>query len=150
LKIAEIGANTTIYENTGLNSATKYWYRVRSVNASGPSAFSNVANATTLDVVPNAPARLTATTVNYEQINLSWEDVSGNETGFQIERSTNGTAFNKIADVAANVKTYQSKGLSSETKYYFRVRAVNAIGNSGYSNVADATTTKAPIPDAPI
>ncbi|MCE6988556.1 fibronectin type III domain-containing protein [Dyadobacter sp. CY323] len=148
-KITDINANTTTYENTGLQPATKYWYRVRSVNGSGPSIFSNIADATTLDVVPNAPARLSATTVNYEQINLAWEDVSGNETGFQIERSTNGTTFNKIADLGANVKTYESKGLNAETKYYFRIRAVNAIGNSPYSNVADATTAKAPIPDAP-
>ncbi|MCF2489887.1 fibronectin type III domain-containing protein [Dyadobacter sp. CY347] len=148
-KIADINANTTTYENIGLQPATRYWYRVRSVNGSGPSIFSNIADATTLDVTPNAPGRLSATTISYDQINLEWEDVSGNETGFQLERSTNGTTFTKIADLGANVKSYQNKDLSSETKYYFRIRAVNAIGPSGYSNVADATTRKAPIPDKP-
>lgn len=148
-KIADIEANTTTNANTGLQPATKYWYRVRSVNGSGPSGFSNIADATTLDVEPNAPGRLSATAVSHDQINLEWEDVSGNETGFQIERSTNGTTFTKIADLAANVKSYQNKDLSSETKYYYRIRAVNAIGPSAYSNVADATTRKAPIPDKP-
>jgi hypothetical protein len=38
-------------------------------------------------------------------------DNSTNETGFRIERSTNGTSFSQIATVGANVQTYASTGL---------------------------------------
>ncbi|KQS34059.1 fibronectin type III domain-containing protein [Dyadobacter sp. Leaf189] len=148
-KIADLNENATTFENRDLQPATKYWYRVRSRNNSGISGFSNVASATTPDVVPVTPGRLNATAVSYQQIDLTWEDLSGNEKGFQLEWSDNGTSFTKLADLGENVKNYQHKGLKSETRYYYRIRAVNAVGASGYSNVAEAVTGKAPIPDKP-
>ena len=149
VKIADLASNTIAYQNTGLSPATKYWYRVRAVNTANPSVFSNVANATTIDVVPLTPANLAATVINYGQIDLAWSDVSRNEAGFQLERSTDGTNFTKIADLAANAVTYQDKTAASLTKYYYRVRAINPIGPSAYSNIVTATTPQAPIPDKP-
>src|SRR5262249_32580130 len=46
-QIATVGANVTIYTNTGLASATTYFYRVRATNSGGDSAFSVEASATT-------------------------------------------------------------------------------------------------------
>lgn len=148
-KIGEAGANATSYQSTGLAPATRYWYRVRAKNSVNPSAYTNVADATTKDVVPNAPRGLTAVAVSYQQIDVAWTDASGNETGFEIELSTNGTTFSKLGTTAKNVAAYQSKGLKELTTYYYRVRAVNAIGNSEYSEIAQARTPKAPIPDKP-
>ncbi|MDX1905266.1 MAG: S8 family serine peptidase [Thermonemataceae bacterium] len=48
-EIASLGANVTSYSNTGLSANTTYYYRVRAYNAGGNSAYSNTANATTLD-----------------------------------------------------------------------------------------------------
>ena len=47
-RIATVGANVTTYSNTGLSSNTSYRYRVQAFNASGTSAYSNIATATTL------------------------------------------------------------------------------------------------------
>ena len=46
--IATVGANVTTYANTSLSRNTAYRYRVRAYNASGNSAYSNIASATTL------------------------------------------------------------------------------------------------------
>jgi hypothetical protein len=46
-QIATTGANATTYNNTGLAASTTYFYRVRANNASGDSAYSNEASATT-------------------------------------------------------------------------------------------------------
>lgn len=44
---ATVGTGVTTFNNTGLTASTTYFYRVRAENASGNSAWSNEANATT-------------------------------------------------------------------------------------------------------
>ena len=98
---------------------------------------------------PTAPSNLAVSVVSSSQLNLVWVDHSGIETGFKVERSTSsGSGFSQIGTTAANDVTYSSTGLSSGTTYYYRVRAYNGAGNSGYSNTAHATT-KDVIPGAP-
>ena len=46
-QIATVGANVTSYSNTGLTANTRYRYRVRAFNASGNSAYSNIATEKT-------------------------------------------------------------------------------------------------------
>ncbi len=46
ITIATLPANTTTYTNTGLTKGRKYYYRVRAVNSTGNSAWSNSAFAT--------------------------------------------------------------------------------------------------------
>lgn len=149
-KITDLGPNVTTYQHTGLTPATRYWYRVLAKNSAGKSAYSNIANATTRQVAPNAPSGLTAAAVSTSQIDLKWTDNAGNETGYQVERSLNGTAFTKIADLAANITVYQNTGLVAATEYFYRVRAINAAGASAYSNTGSAKTQNVPVPDAPV
>jgi titin len=89
-------------------------------------------------VLPTPPTSLTATAVSASQINLAWTDTSNNETGFKIERSTDGVTFTQIGTAGTNAASYSSTGLSSGMRYYYRVRAYNAAGNSSYSNAASA------------
>ena len=99
------------------------------------------ANSSTPGQTPAAPTNLVATAISSSQIGLSWTDNANNETGFQIQRSTNGVNFALIATVGANVTTYTNNGLTAGTTYYYRIRAFNSSGNSALSNVASATTT---------
>ncbi len=144
-QIATVGANVTTYSNTGLQNNTTYYYRVRAYNSTADSAYSNESSATT-GAVPSAPSNLTAATVSSSQINLSWKDNSNNELGFKIERKTAGGSYVQIAALGANTTAYSDTGLSSNTTYYYRVRAYNAVGNSAYSN---ETTVATGVPAAP-
>jgi hypothetical protein len=92
-------------------------------------------------VSPSTPSNLVAVAGSASQIGLSWQDNSANETGFRIESRIGLTgAWLLVATVGANVRTYQNIGLLPETPYYYRVRAFNSSGNSGWSNVAFAAT----------
>ncbi len=95
----------------------------------------------TVGPTPLPPSNLRATPVSSTQINLAWTDNSNNESGFEIERSPNGTSgWARIATVGANITSYNNAGLACNSHYYYRVRAYNTNGNSSYSNVADAAT----------
>ncbi len=95
---------------------------------------------------PAAPTALSATTISNSQINLSWTDNSGtNETGFEVERSLDGSTWTLVATTGQNVNSYSNTGLLGATPYSYRVRAINAGGGSAYTNVSSATTR----PNAP-
>jgi len=96
---------------------------------------------------PSAPSGLTAAVISSSQISLSWTDNSTNETGFEIWRKTgSGGTYSAIATVAANVTTYANTGLTGNTTYYYKVRAYNGGGYSGFSNEAYATTSCSTLP----
>ncbi len=91
---------------------------------------------------PTPPDLLVAVPISQNQITVSWQDNSNNETSFRIERSLNGTTdWAQIATVGANVTTYANIGLTCSTIYHYRVQAYNISGNSDYSNTANATTS---------
>jgi acid phosphatase type 7 len=139
------GVNATSYTDATAQASRTYWFRVRAINGVGPSGWSNVASVTTPappPTLPTAPNGLTATAVSRSQIKLAWTDRAGNESGFGIERSSDGLTFSQIATVGANVVVYLNTGLTANKTYKYRVRAFNAAGNSAYSNTASATTLR--------
>ena len=148
IAFVEIGftaADVTTFSNSSLPAGTRYYYRVRASNATGDSAYSNVAEATTLSDTPTAPSSLAASAISSSRVDLQWTDSSTNETGFKVERSTDGTNFSQLATVGRDVTTYSSRSLTADTKYYYRVRAYNAAGDSGYSPIATATPPSLPL-----
>jgi len=148
-QIGTVGANATSYSDSGLTPSTPYWYRVRAYNAAGDSAYSDPVGATTPSQSPTppvTPTNLAATGTSSSTIGLTWTDASNDETGFKIERSSTDspTGFQQIGTVGANATSYNDSGLTPSTPYWYRVRAYNAVGDSAYSNPANATTLAQP------
>ena len=127
-----------------MTANTTYYYRVRATNGAGDSSYSNTASTATLPNPPSMPSGLAAAAADSSDINLSWTDNSTNETGFKIEQSPDGSTWSEITTVGANATSFTASGLAASTTYYYRVRAYNAGGNSGYSNTTNATTTARP------
>lgn len=145
-QIALLGANVTTYTDSSVAAGASYTYRVVATNAAGDSAPSGPATIAT-PALPTAPTGLTAAAVSSAQINLAWTDTAaGVETGFLIERSTDGVSFTQIASVAKGVTAYSDQTVVGGTSYTYRVRATGSAGNSAYSNTASAATTSANAP----
>jgi hypothetical protein len=95
---------------------------------------------------PTAPTNLAATGAGSSQINLSWTastDASG-IAGYVIERCQGAACANfaQIAAPAGTGTTYNDTGLAPSATYSYRVMSTdNTLTNSGYSNVATATTS---------
>jgi hypothetical protein len=143
VEIASVGTGITTFSDTGLDPQMKYYYRVRSFNNLGYSGYSNTDNATTPASPPSAPTNLVAVAGNtIGSINLTWTDNSSDESQFNIERSLSaGGPFVLVATVGSNVTTYTNAFLAACTTYHYRIRAYNAAGYSGYSNITNAKTT---------
>ena len=141
VEIAQVGRDVTSYADTSLAANSQYFYRLYAYNPTNISGYSNQANATTgtTDSL-KTPNKLKAISISKSQITLSWVDSSANENGFTIERRSGTDAYAAIAAVGANVTAYLDSGLSTNRLYFYRVRAFNTAGNSGYSNEAYATT----------
>tara|TARA_B100001094_G_scaffold112644_2_gene108615 strand:- start:10917 stop:12863 length:1947 start_codon:yes stop_codon:yes gene_type:complete len=125
------------YNDTGRSAGTRYYYKVRAVDSNGDGAFTSEANSFTL---PNQVTGLSASVISSSQINLSWNNPTGTEAGYKIERSTSsGSGFSQIASQTGT--TYSATGLTGSTTYYFRVRAFTDPGGDGaYSSEASGTT----------
>lgn len=143
--LATVGANVSSYNNTGLSPNSTWFYRVRAFAGAETSAWSNTATATTFNVPPVAPTGLNAAAVSASQINLSWVDQAGNETGYRVQRSANGSSgWSTIATKSANSISHSDTGLAASTEYFYRVAAFNSAGDSAYTANASATTDAPP------
>jgi hypothetical protein len=94
-----------------------------------------------VSTVPAAPSNLTTAPVSSGSISLSWKDNSSDETGFEIYRSeTSGSGFTLIATAGTNMTAYTDGGLAASSTLYYKVRATNSAGFSGYTSEISGTT----------
>jgi hypothetical protein len=144
-----VANDLTSYSDKGLTASTTYWYRIRSRNAVGASSYSNAVSVTTkpapATTAPAAPTSLVAGAVSDTRIDMSWTDNATNEANYVVERSPDSTfATVTSTTLPAGATSWSDTGRTANTTYWYRVKAVNAIGSSGYSNVASATTKPTP------
>ncbi len=135
LEIASIQLNGIDFEDSTLTELDTYFYRVKASNVGGASGFSNEISISNIPPPPAAPTTLSLRIISIEQINLEWIDNSDNETGFVIERSKGGnTNYQELDTTAANTFTFQDSTLGAPDAYFYRIKAINAGGESEYSN----------------
>lgn len=95
---------------------------------------------------PSAPANLIATAVSSSQVNLIWsgsvDDVG--VAGYPVERCQGASCTDFAPLATATGTSFIDSGLAASTAYRYRVRAVDAAGNSSTaSNPAAAATPSA-------
>jgi hypothetical protein len=107
-------------------------------------------------VPPAAPTDLSATPIAatwqqpYHQIELRWTDNSTIELAFVVERRVPGAPeFAPRETLNRDVTTWRDTQLDPGVIYEYRVKAQGYGGDSGYSNVAAATSPATPIDTQP-
>jgi hypothetical protein len=130
--------NATSYSHTGRVESTAYLYRIRATNTSGSSSWVTASSVTT----PAAVQSFTATAASSTQINLSWTDKSGVETGFRIERSTDNSNWSLVTTTAANATSFSNTGLTASTLYYYRIRSDSYNGTNDSAWYSASATTQ--------
>ena len=121
--IATVSPLINSYSDSGLSSLG-YSYRVIAANQTGNSTPSNVAST-----IPTPPNSLLATAVSQTKVNLSWADTApGLETGFIIQRSSDGVNFSQIGTVGAGIVNYVDNTVTAGQTYAYRVIAMGSVG----------------------
>ncbi len=126
----------------GLAPATKYNYRVRSIDAAGNERISNNSSFTTAAGVdstpPSTPTGLAAVAVSPAQVNLTWTASTDNVavSGY--------TVFRDGAQVGVTTApSFADTGLARATTYAYTVSARDAAGNTSALSAPVIATTPA-------
>ncbi len=104
---------------------------------------------------PDKPRGLEATTATHDSVTLTWDDPGDDTiTGYVILRRIPGDDpeghFDVlVADTGTAATTYTDNTVSAETRYTYRIKAINGAGTSERSRWSHIDVPAAPVPDKP-
>ena len=104
---------------------------------------------------PPAKPRNLSATATHDSVTLTWDDPGDNTiTGYVILRRIPGVDpqghFNElVADTGSAATTYTDNTVSAETRYTYRIKAINGAGTSERSRWSHIDTPAAPVPNKP-
>jgi len=140
--------NNNIAESISINnSATDNYYHLTSIKQrlyqyDTPNVFQEIIHSK-IQTAPNAPLNLQASAGD-EEIILSWSppttDGGSPITNYKIYRG-NTSSGETLLTTVGNITTYSDTGLTNNQAYYYKVSAVNGVGEGVQSNEASATPT---------
>ena len=128
---------------TGLQPSTTYYFRVRSVDAAGNLAVSELAEFATLGAIDDVPpvfSNVRITKVGLSSATVAWATNEPSDT--QVAFGTT-TALGRVSTFKpALVKDHSAalSGLAAGSVYYYRVRSKDAAGNLAVSGEFTFTT----------
>lgn len=94
-----------------------------------------------LEEMFEAPDNVKAVVISSSEIRLTWNDNATTETSYVVERSLSAdNQFVEVSNLSANSTSYNDVGLAPETRYYYRVTAVNASNETAVSQAVSAIT----------
>ena len=130
----------TGYTDTTVTNGTTYFYQVTARNAVGEGSRSAEASAKPA-TVPGVPRNVTAAMNATKGVTLTWAAPTSNGgsavTGYRIYRST-ATGTETFLVAVGNVTSYIDKATTAGVRYFYKITAVNAVGEGARSAEANA------------
>ena len=150
--VANTGTAATTYTDTTVAASTTYTYRIKAINEHGTSERSRWVHIDTpAPPVPDQPTGLDAT-ATHDSVTLTWEDPGDDSiTGYVILRRLPGVdpegQFDElVSNTGTTATTYTDDSVSAETRYTYRIKAINQYGASERSRWSHIDTPAAPDP----
>lgn len=129
-----------------IEAGHSYTVRARSKRNKSYSGYSDYSDGA--KTIPSAPASIEyIKALSETSVQLKWKEVT-NATKCEVEYTTKKMYFDSSSEVKTLTVTSKSyaeiTGLESGQEYFFRVRAINEQGESGWSEIVSITIGKAP------
>jgi hypothetical protein len=80
--------------------------------------------------LPSPANSLSVSAVSDTRADLTWKASDPNLTGTKIERSLDGKNFSLVTTVASGVTSYSDTTLAGRTRYAYRIRTTDTLGDS--------------------
>jgi alpha-tubulin suppressor-like RCC1 family protein/fibronectin type 3 domain-containing protein len=94
--------------------------------------------------LPLGPSSLVVDSVTGSSARLSWKDNANNETGYIVERRQGGGIFGELGQAQPIDSTsFVDLNLDPDAGYTYRVKAINELGSSPFSNQVGLTAAPA-------
>ncbi|MFA5795483.1 MAG: DUF2341 domain-containing protein [Candidatus Brocadiia bacterium] len=142
--IVNQGSITSIsYQASGLNYYNSYYWRVKAVGVNNSSDWSSISQFSTTLTSPGLISPTNNATCMPTTMNITWGIVNG-ASSYTIYFSANQD-FSTYSIYTSTGTSCLVGGLNTSTVYYWKVRADNNDGSSGWSEVRHFTT-QPPLP----
>jgi hypothetical protein len=127
---------------TGLDPTLQYQFRVARVADAGGDLFSNTVTSGSVPATPTGVVAVLGTEPG--EVDLTWnavEQLCFPNTDYLVQfRPSTTFTWSDFARAASADKFATVTGLTAGVTYFFRVRATNSIGNSGFSAQSNSFT----------
>ena len=157
--VADTGSAATTYTDDTVDASTTYTYRIKAINEHGTSERSRWFHIDTpaapepeeeqAPEPPDEPRGLEAT-ASHDSVTLTWNDPNDDSiTGYVILRRIPGVdpegQFSElVSNTGTDATTYTDDTVSAETRYTYRIKAINGAGVSERSRWVHIDTPAAP------
>ncbi len=147
---AKVVTNHAAFSCT-ISAGGEYKVRIRGIRVSGKTKqygdWSEYSDG--VGTIPSAPSKInTIKAISSTGVQLTWDKVS-NATGYDVEYTTKKAYFDHSKEtttvsLSSNVSYADIVGLESGQEWFFRIRATNAQGQSGWCSPVSIVLGKPP------
>ena len=157
--VSDTGTDATTYTDDTVSAETRYTYRIKAINEHGVSERSrwshiNVPAAPEPEEEqaaepPDKPRGLEAT-ATHDSVTLTWDDPGDDSiTGYVVLRripavDPQGQFSELVSNTGTDATTYTDNTVSAETRYTYRIKAINEHGVSERSRWSHIDVSAAP------
>lgn len=142
--VKKVDADAVKFTDTGLTKDTPYWYRLRSANSAGTSAYSLIVTTKTFVTndmdTPSVPANVKAVANSSTSIEITWDASTDATSGVASYRIVQNTVELPTV-IPAAFRTYTATLLGSGAMYCFQVIAVDVVGNRSVASTPTSCAT---------
>ena len=143
----DLPATQTSFTHSDNIEGETYQYRVRAHNTAGESPWSETLTASRT-LAPPAPTSPTVV-VSGSAITISWTaPASGGVESYEVQYGFAGSGETDTASVDASMTSFTHPDAVGDTRYSYRVRSVNSVGNSDWTGPVEAMWVIPPEPPA--